>query len=771
MGNLPSEVNSFVGRRRELSELRLALGSSRLVTLVGPGGVGKTRLALRIATDLQRSCRDGAWLIEFADVADATQVAKAMLTALGLSNHSGRWPLSLLVDFLAGRDLILVVDNCEHVLDACAIAIGEIMRRTRTVRIVATSRQPLAVAGEAVYPVSGLAVPGSADTLDPAQLPEFGAIALFRERAFAATGTFELNDTNKSSVLELCRRLDGFPLAIELAAVRLRSLTVQEIVSRLGDRFALLRGGGAATPARQRALEATINWSYSLLKPSEQAMLRRLAVFVGSVDVEAAEAVCTGGGVQAGEVLDLISSLVEKSLVYREDAGVHARYRLHETMREYGLVRLRAADELGWMRIAHLRWYGVVAERVEADSFGPLLPDWLRRLDAEASNVRAALQFCLDHPEHVDTGLELAASLHWWWHTRSPAEASSTIQALLRQGGSDRWRGHALRVLGALNVGLGDFELAESALSDALMYSRRAKDAHCIAMNLLDQALLEISAGRDLAKAERDLSESYSLASAVGDAMAMAYARLLMGGRGLAVGQPEAARLNLAAAIEISRAHGDSYLLSQELMVDGIIELSTGSPTEAEANLKESLQLVRRMDNRVIGVTTVLQALAAVALARGHAARAARLQGASSAVIRQQRLPGHHPYVVTLAAATAERAAEMLGASAYAADFAVGERMSLDDAMAFALEEKAEYLPAEPRAARGTELAKREIEVGRLVAEGLTNKEIAARLFLSDRTVESHVRHILNKLGLTSRVQIASWFSRAESQSSSVGSR
>ncbi len=629
-----------MGRRRELSELKLALGSSRLVTLTGPGGVGKTRLALRIAGELQRSFRDGAWLIELADVRDATQIAKTMMTALGL------------------------------------------------------------------------------------------------------------------------------------AAVRLRSLTVQEIVSRLRDRFALLRGGGATAPPRQRALEATIDWSYTLLTPSEQMMLRRLAVFVGSVDLEAAEAVCTGGGVRAIDVLDLISSLIEKSLLYREDDGIHPRYRLHETMREYGLVQLRAADELDSMRVAHLRWYRHVADRVEADSFGPQLPDWFRQLDADISNIRAALQFSLDRPEHVDSGLELAAALYFWWHTRAPAEASNTIQALLRGGGSDRCRGHALWVLGALNVALGDFELADSALAEALIVASRAKDTHAIAMTLLDQALLEISAGRDLAEAERYLTESHSLATALGDAMATMYARLLMGARELAVGQPEAAKLHLAAAIDISRQHDDSYLLAQALMVDGIIELSIGSQREAEANLKDSLGLVRRMDNRVIGVTTVLQALAAVALARGHATRAARLHGACSAVIRQQRLPGHHPYMVKLAAATAESTRERLGARTYAADFAAGERMRLDEAIAFALEEKPEYIPPEARAARPrTELAKREIEVGRLVAEGLTNKEIAARLFLSDRTIESHVRHILNKLGLASRVQIASWFSRDESHATSVGSR
>ena len=764
-------MNSFVGRRRELSELKSALSSSRLVTLTGPGGVGKTRLALRIAADLQRSCRDGVWLIELADVRDATQVAKAMMTALGVSDHSGRWPLSLLVDFLAGRELLLVVDNCEHVLDACAVAIGEIMRRTRSVRIVATSRQPLAVAGEAVYPVSGMAVPEHADAVDLAHLPRFGAIALFCERAFAATGTFALSDSNKTSVLELCGRLDGLPLAIELAAVRTRSLTIHEIVDRLRDRFALLKGGPTATP-RQRTLEATIDWSHALLTPGEQAMLRRLAVFVGGVDLEAAEAVCAGGEVQAVDVLDLISSLVEKSLLQRADSESRARYRLHETMREYGLRQLKATHELESVRVAHFRWYSHVADRVESDSFGPRLPDWFRRLDDDAGNVRAALRFCLDSPLHVDAGLELAAALYFWWHTRAPAEASTTIQALLLGGGSDRGRGHALWVLGALNAALGDFELADSALSEALVCARRVKDTHSIAMTLLHQALLAISANRNLAEAERCLSESYSLAAAVDDAMAMMYGSLLMGARELAVGQPKAAKQHLAAAMEISRRYSDSYLLAQALLVDGIIDLTIGSHTDAEANLKHSLQLVRRMDNRVIGVTTVLQALAAVAVAQRRATRAARLQGASSAVIRQQHLPGHHPYVLELAASTDERARKVLGAHNYAEEFAAGERMRLDEAIAFALEEDPESIRMEAGAARPPgELAKREIEVGQLVTEGLTNKEIAARLFVSDRTIESHVRHILNKLGLTSRVQIASWFSQQESRTTSVGSR
>jgi predicted ATPase len=585
-----------------------------------------------------------------------------MMTAFGISDHSGRWPLSLLVDFLAGRDLLLVLDNCEHVLDACAIAADEILRRSASVRIIATSRQPLGTRGETVYPVSGLAIPETEEAGDLSQVQQFGAVALFCQRAAAATGYFALTEANKTSVLELCRRLDGLPLAIELASVRTRSLPVEEIVFRLRDRFLLLKSGGAAVQRRQRTLEATIDWSYELLQPPEQAMLRSLAVFAGGVDLEAAEAVSARNGVDRDELIDLLSSLVDRSLLQKADAGIGPRYRFHETTREYGLLKLKRLGELDSTRVAHLQWYSDLAAQVEADSFGPRLPEWFRRLDHEVANIRAALQFCLEHPEHVDVGLELAASLHYWWRTRAPAEASTTIQALLGHGGGeDQTRSHALWVLAALTVALGDFELSDSALREALARARRTKDIHAIAMALSVQALLQISGKHDLAAARLAASDAHSLAAATGDAMADMYATLLLGLCDQVDGDLDEAQKHLDVAIGISRHHRETYLLAQALLVAAINHLSSGSLEDADADLKEALRITRQLDNRAVGVTSLLEAMAALAVARGQASRAARLQGGSANVLRQQGLPGHHPYTEPLAAATSERAKKDAG--------------------------------------------------------------------------------------------------------------
>ncbi len=773
-GNLPSEVNSFVGRRRELSELKLAMGSSRLVTLTGPGGVGKTRLALRVATDLERACRDGAWLIELSDLQDPTLVAKTVMTTLGIRDHSGRWPLSLLVDFLAGRDLLLVLDNCEHLLDACAIATDEILRRT-TVRIIATSRQPLGTAGETVYPVSGLAIPETKELGDLAQVQQFGAVALFCERAKAATGSFVLTEANKSTVLDLCRRVDGLPLAIELAAVRTRSLSVEEIAARLRESFALLKGGGATAHRRQRTLEAAIDWSYELLTGQEQVLLRRLAVFVGILDLEAAEAICTGSGIQAEDIVDLISSLVEKSLLQREQVDGRARYRLHETMREYAMAQLRRASEFDSVRLAHLLWYRNLAARVEADSFGPKLLAWFERLDQNVGNVRGALQFSLDNPEHVNAGLGLAAAIFFWWQSRAPGEGSNTIQALLHCGRpDDDVRVRSLWVLGALALNLSDFELAESSLGEARTLAQRGNDTHAMAMVLVHQALLAILTGGDPAAFQLPLGEARGLAVATDDPIALAYVNLFAGIRSIGFGAPEleTAVHNLEIAAALSRRCGDGYLLAQTICMIGICKLQLGAKADAEHAFKESLRLELRFDNRGFFAIVLPEVMASLAVAKANPKRAARLQGAGAAIQRQQGIRVHHPYLLNLVAATAARAKEMLGPNSYAAEFDAGGEMRYNEALIYAMEEK--YQPARqeaPPLAGGTALSKREVEVGELVAEGLSNKEIASRLFLSDRTVESHVRHMLNKLGVNSRVQIASWFSGNEAEAAPTSLR
>jgi len=333
-GNLPAEATSFIGRRREVAEVRKKLAAARLVSLVGPGGVGKTRLAIRAAADLRRGYRHGGWLVELAEIRDPALVSNTAMAALDLRDQAATEPLNLLLSYLQDKELLLVVDNCEHLLGTVAQVVTDVLRAAPGVRVIATSREPLSAAGEHVVPVPPLELPSARAAEPLTRQRQNEAVALFTERA-AAAGSFELTAANQAAVVDLCRRLDGLPLAIELAAVRTRVLTVEQILDRLADRFGLLTGGSRAALPRHQTLRTTIEWSHDLLADGERAILRRSCTFAGRFTLEDVESVCTSEDVPAAQALDVLSSLVDKSLVTKEDAKGVACYRLHETMREF----------------------------------------------------------------------------------------------------------------------------------------------------------------------------------------------------------------------------------------------------------------------------------------------------------------------------------------------------------------------------------------------------------------------------------------------------
>jgi predicted ATPase len=353
-GKLPAESTSFVGRRRLLAEVKAAFANTRLLTLVGPGGVGKTRLALRAGIDLRRTVRDGVWFIDLAGLDDPHLVAKAVITGLGVADRSGQWPTSLLVAHLASREALLILDNCEHLLDAVAVLADVVLKEAAGVRLLATSRQALGISGERVLQVPPLTLRGEVGSAHSE------AVELFMARAADAGVELEDTEATRELVLDLCRRLDGMPLALELAAVRLRTIGLEELIARLGDRFALLTGGSRAAMPRQQTLMAAIDWSHGLLSGPEAALLRRLSVFHSDFGLDAAEAVARETGVESASVLEVLSSLIEKSFVSRLGTAAWARYRLHETMREYALIKLRAADEEAAAIKAFVRYYAGV---------------------------------------------------------------------------------------------------------------------------------------------------------------------------------------------------------------------------------------------------------------------------------------------------------------------------------------------------------------------------------------------------------------------------
>ena len=752
-GNLPAEATSFIGRRRELAELRKKLTTARLVSLVGPGGVGKTRLAIRMATDLRRGFRDGAWLVELAEVRDSALVGNATLAALDLRDQAATEPRALLLSYLRDKELLLVVDNCEHLLEAAALVVTDILRAAPGVRVIATSREPLSVPGEHVLPIPPLELPRAQADESLDQLRQNESVALFAERASAASGRFELTASNRATVVDLCRRLDGLPLAIELAAVRTRVLSAEQILDRLADRFGLLTGGSRAALPRHQTLRTTIEWSHDLLGSGERTLLRRLCVFAGRFTLEDVESVCTSDDVPAARALDLLSSLLDKSLVMKQDVPGPACYRLHETMREFAALRLREADE---EKVVELRCAEYYASRCRPPAVGARygLVEWLGWMDLEIDNVRSVLRRCLVHGD-ISRGMDLAASLQLYWATRATTEGVRWLDELLATGGGDpEPRARAWYLRGFMAVLLVDPTAATPALEQAAAADREAGRLRPLATALSMSSIAANMAG-DRASARRLLDEAKAVTAGVDDVTAALTLLLARSFDGFFVGNLEAASSASSEGERLSREIGDLYTLKVWLLNLGTVALIAGELAASKPLLAEALRIAQQIDDRV-QLAYLLDALGCHAAGSGQARLAAQLLGAADTV-RTGTGASVMPFLAPLMGQARASANAALGASRFEAEFRAGSRLSRDAAVRLALGEPGHVAAAASDSAGAGLLAKREAEVARLVADGLSNKEIGARLFISEHTVDSHVRSILNKLGCNSRAQIAAW--------------
>jgi predicted ATPase/DNA-binding NarL/FixJ family response regulator len=752
-GNLPAEPTSFIGRRREIAELRKKLTVARLVSLVGPGGVGKTRLAIRIATDLGRGFRDGAWLVELAEVQDPALVSNALVAALDLRDQASTEPLAILLPYLRDKQLLLVVDNCEHLLEATAHLVTEVIRAAPGVRVVATSREPLSVSGEHVIPVPPLELPSAHDGEPLAQLLQNEAVMLFTERAAAASGRFELTASNQAAVVDLCRRLDGLPLAIELAAVRTRVLTPEQILNRLTDRFGLLTGGGRAALPRHQTLRTTIDWSHDLLAADERTLLRRLRVFAGRFTLEDVEGVCTSVDVPSVSALDLLSSLVDKSLVMKEDAKSLACYRLHETMREYAGLKLREVGEEEAFQQRCSEYYRSRCQRSAAEAQYGLL-EWLEWMELEIDNVRSVLRRCLNHSD-LQCGIDLASSLGWYWMTRATTEGVRWLDELLAAGPANpEVQARAYFFRGVLAVLQSDPIAARPTLKRAAAAARETGQLTLLSHSLSMASVAENMAG-DRASARRLLDEAQAATAGLDDipaAVSLLQARAL---NGFFEGDLDAVRSAASEGARLSRESGDLYRLEMMLINLGLAALIAGDLDESKPLYTEALRIAQQIDDRVAEYSS-LDALGCHAASSGQARLAAQLLGAAETVrtgAGASVIAIHAP----LLAQAAESAIAALGASRFEAEFRAGTRLSRGVAIRLALGEPAHGATAASDDVGGGVLGKREAEVARLVADGLSNKQIGARLFISERTVDSHVHSILNKLGFNSRAQIAAW--------------
>lgn len=710
--------------------------------------MGKTRLAIRAASDLSRAFPGGAWLVELADVRDPGLVANTVMAALDLRDQAATDPASLLLGYVESKELLLVMDSCEHLLEAISHLVSDIARAAPGVRIVATSREPLSAPGEHILPVPPLDLP-PAEAPEPIdRLRQNEAIKLFVERADAASGAFELSAANLNAVVDICRRLDGLPLAIELAAVRTRVLDVEQILDRLTDRFALLTGGGHAALPRHQTLETAIDWSHELLTPDERTLLRRLCVFTGRFTLEDVESVCGGS-----ETLDLLSSLVDKSLVVREDVRRLACYRLHETMREYASRKLRDAHEVDAVEERCTDYYVTRCQRAALVARFTL-PSWLAWMDIEIDNIRSVLRRCLVRSDSR-RGIQLATSLSWFWITRATTEGVRWLDELLASGpGNPETLGWSYFIRGFLAVLQGDWVAARPALEKAIVASRDAGDPIQLANSLCMASIAANMAG-DRSSALRFLGDADALASELDDIptkVGVPQARSL---NAVFEGDFETLKVVATEGARLSRKVGDLYALHMMNLNLGGAALFSGDSDESKARYSEALRIAYEIDDR-IGQFYLLAALAFHATTDGRAKTAARLLGASE-TIRIGAGATVMPVMSPVITQAEESAVAVLGKQKFDAEFSAGENLSRDSAVRLALGEPNDAPATAADSQEAGPLAKREVDVARLVADGLSNKQIGSRLFISERTVDSHVRSILNKLGFNSRAQIAGW--------------
>lgn len=756
MGNLPAETTSFVGRRAELAELRKKLGEARLVSVVGPGGVGKSRLAIRIATGLGRGFPQGAWWVELAEVRDPVLVSNAVMAALDLRDQAAIEPLPLLLSYLRDKKLLLVLDNCEHLLAAAGQLVSDMLRAAPGLRVIATSREPLTVTGEHVLPLPPLDLPSAQTDATLAELGRNEAVMLFTERAAAASGAFELTSLNQAAVVNLCRRLDGLPLAIELAAVRTRVLTVDQLLDRLTDRFALLTGGSRAALPRHQTLRTTVDWSYELLAAAERELLRSLCVFAGRFTLEDVEGVRRSDHESATQGLNLLSSLVDKSLVMREDARGLACYRLHETMREYAQLKLRDAGEEAVVEERCTTYYHLKGlERLHQGRFRLL--EWLAWTELEIDNIRAVLRRCLARADHP-RGIDIAVSLNWFWITHATTEGLRWLDELVGLGrGSPQTQGWAYFLQGFLAVLKADPARARPPLTQAVTFARETGQLTLLSQSLSMAAVAETMAA-DLPSARRFLEEAGAVTQQLADVpatVALYQARSLLG---FAENDLDAVTSASSEGARLSREVGDLYSLEMLLTNLGLASLIAGDLAQAKPRFMEALRIAGQIDDRV-ALYYLLDLLGCHAAGCGQARLAARLMGAGETIrtaVGARLIPTLPPLLAQAEAA----AVASIGQPRFDAEVDAGRGLSREAALGLALG-VAVGTPVSADGQAGP-LGKREADVARLVAEGLSNKQIGSRLFISERTVDSHVRSILNKLGFNSRAQIAGWIASSK---------
>ena len=649
--NLPSQLTSFIGREKDLEHIQQRLAVYRLVTLVGVGGIGKTRLSQQVATQEIDNYADGVWLVEFAPLNDPALVPQTVATVFGIQQKADHAALvETLIHFLHAKTILLILDNCEHLLDACAEFADQLLKSCPNLKILATSREALGILGEALYAVPSLTIPDIQQISRIEKLNDYESIRLFHERAQLVQMDFVLTRENASSIAQICSRLDGIPLAIELAAVRVRSFSSEQIAEQLDQCFQILTGGSRTALPKHQTLQASIDWSWHLLHNRERILLRRLSVFAGGWTLEAASAVCIGHGIKADQVLELMTQLVNKSLILlNQMKGQEARYRILETIRQYANKRLLEAGEAERLRDRHLDFFLRWVERVETDVRGPQQLEWLNRLETDHDNLRAALEWSLTQTEHGEASLRLAGALPVFWYPRGYTNeglawlekvlASQTVphaggvraKALYGAGFLACWRGdrmgaarawleesvglwrmlglagrvglaHALATLSEAMRILGEPIAARSLADEAVTLCREQDDRWGLAYSLtnLGTAISDqpVADEKDFALARSTIDESVRLWRDLGDLWGFVLATHRLGEIAMQQGEYEVARRHFMDCLVIVRKLGDQEQEAWKLTNLASIALSLGDWVEGKVYTEESFNLFRELGSK-----------------------------------------------------------------------------------------------------------------------------------------------------------------------------
>lgn len=757
--SLPAALTRFVGRRHERSETKRLLSVSRLVTLTGFGGVGKTRLALRVASDTRRAFRDGVRFVDLSELREPSLLTGAVATQLGLRWHSDQTLHRALMDFLAGRDLLIVLDNCEHLVEECALLVATLLRACPRLHILATSRQPLRIGGETVYPVNPLPVPPETRPTE-AGVYEYEAVRLFVDRAQSVLPDFAMDESNREAVVGICRYLEGIPLALELAAVRLRALSAAEILDRLTHHWQLLTVGDRSAPQRQQTLQSCIEWSYTLCSPGEQDLWARASVFAGGFELDAVDCLYRSDEnyVSPEEQLELVMGLADKSVLIREEHAGRVRYRMLETIRTHGLAQLAGGGRLDQMRRRLRQWCTDATDRARAEWMSPRQVEWMTWLRREYANVGATLQFCADEADENDAGLRIATNIHYHMIGQVLLQPARLWfdRLLARPGGPSLLRAAALRSAGLLALLQDDRASAQALIREGREWAAVLGEP---ATGYLDQVSgVHAMFQGDLARASAELERARDVFSRCGETTLHLETTVCLGAIHLFAGEAELALQRANECLSISQAAGVTWFRTLSTWTAGVALLASGDTEQAAEVLTEGLRLGVATDER-LGVASYLDALAWT-VTENDPSRSAVLLGAADTAWRTTGTSPSMMHELAVRRSSCEqRLRSLLGDAGLASGMEQGARLDQESALRFVLgsPQRASGEPTVEVRGAPTPLTKREQQVAELVSRGLTNKEIASELVISVRTADTHVERILTKLGFTSRNRIAAW--------------